>query len=213
MQDDSFVGKFYQFGEAILFLFYVNFLWVSFTLLGLVVFGLGPSTVAMFSIFRKWAMGEKGLPVFKMYWQAYREEFMKTNGITLLLIFIGYMLYINMQYFEVPIPWLNMTIKALFIIVFFMYLIMIAYFYPLYVHYDNKFYSYLKNALLITIYQPIRTFYLLAAVFTLYYLWVSFPIFLFLFGASLTSMIVMWISYRTFLRIEYKQSILAEQPS
>ncbi|GAE95199.1 hypothetical protein JCM21714_4413 [Gracilibacillus boraciitolerans JCM 21714] len=42
MNGDSLIGKFYQFGEAVLFLLYVNFLWIIFSLLGLIFFGIGP---------------------------------------------------------------------------------------------------------------------------------------------------------------------------
>ncbi|WP_058308040.1 YesL family protein [Gracilibacillus massiliensis] len=211
MNSDSWIGKFYQFGEAVMFLLYVNFLWVLFTLLGLIFFGLGPSTVAMFTVFRKWVMGEHGLNTTKLFWQTYKKEFIRSNCITWIVGIIGLMLLTNLQYFSLENPTLNIFFKALFIFITFLYFIMLIYLYPLYVHYQNSFKMYFKNALLIAIYQPIRTIYVLAACFTLYYLWATFPIFIFLFGGSLTSMVVMYITYITFAKIEYKQSLLEKK--
>ncbi|KRG11791.1 hypothetical protein ACA29_14620 [Lederbergia galactosidilytica] len=57
MFENKLFNNFYQFGETVLLLLYVNALWICFTLLGLIIFGLGPSTVAMYTIFRHWAMG------------------------------------------------------------------------------------------------------------------------------------------------------------
>lgn len=202
------MGRFYQFGEAVLFLFYVNFLWIVFTLLGLFFLGIGPSTVAMFAVFRKWSMGEQGFAVFPVFWKSYREEFLKANGLFWLLFLFGMMLLVNLHYFEVNDPTINLLVKATFILTAILYGLLLLYVFPLYVHYDRSIGQYIKNALLISLYQPLRTMYLLAACFVLYYLWVTFSVFLFLFGPSLTSLVVMWICYRTFIRIEYKQSLL-----
>ncbi|WP_163539300.1 DUF624 domain-containing protein [Gracilibacillus sp. YIM 98692] len=211
MNSDTFLGKFYQFGEGVLFLFYVNLLWVIGTTMGLLFFGVGPSTVAMFTIFRKWSMGEKGFSVGKIFLAVYRKEFWRANTLSWLMFLFGMMLIVNLQFFAVGNDTWNFLFKAVFMIIFLLYMIMLIYLFPLYVHYQTTFKQYFKNAFLIAIYQPVRTIYLLAACFTLYYLWVTFPIFIVFFGASLTSFIVMWISYRTFARIEYKQSLLQEK--
>ncbi|KAB8139310.1 DUF624 domain-containing protein [Gracilibacillus oryzae] len=210
MLGDGFIGKFYFFGETVLLLLYVNLLWVCFTLLGLVFFGIGPSTVAMFTVFRKWSMGEDDLPAFRIFWQTYKKEFIRANGLGLLLLFIGYMLYINFTFFEVDIVWLQQLSKILLIIAAIVYGIMIIYIFPMYVHYDNKLVAYFKNAVLIAVYSPIRTIYVIAACLTLYYLYFVLPVFLFFFGASLTSFVIMWIAYRTFQRLELRQEKLQE---
>ncbi|WP_018933047.1 YesL family protein [Gracilibacillus lacisalsi] len=211
MNSDSWIGKFYQFGEAVLFLLYVNFLWIVFSCIGLILFGLGPSTVAMFTVFRKWVMGEQGYHIGKLFWQTYRKEFLRANGITWITGLFGLMLLTNLQYFSLSDPIWNLIVKGVFLFFAFLFFIMVVYLFPLYVHYQNSFQQYFKNAFLIAIYQPLRTIYALAALFTLYYLLATFPIFIFLFGGSLTSMVVMYITYVTFVKIEYKQKRIEEQ--
>lgn len=202
---------FYRFGELVLLLLYVNFLWLSFTLLGCILFGFGPSTVAMFTVFREWSRGRSDVPVFQTFWKTFRTEFLKGNALGLLLLVFGYMLYFNLQYLELPGEWLSIISKYVLLMAAFVYGIMLIFIFPVYVHYENKLFAYFKNAIFIAVYQPIRTIYALAACFTLYYLFVMVPVFLFFLGASLTSFVLMWIGYRTFVRLEYKQAKLQEQ--
>lgn len=156
-------------------------------------------------------MGQHGHHVGKLFWETYRKEFFRANGITWIVGLFGLMIFTNLQYFSLQDPTWNLIFKGIFIFFAFLYFIMVLYLFPLYVHYHNSFQQYIKNAFLIAIYQPLRTIYALAALFTLYYLWVIFPIFIFLFGGSLTSMVIMYICYITFVKIEHKQQVINEQ--
>lgn len=199
-----------MFGETVFLLLYVNFLWICFTLVGFLVFGIGPSTVAMFTVFRKWSMGEDGIRVFKLFYKTYKKEFLRANAIGILLLVFGYMLYVNLNFLQLDREWLQQLMKTLFIVVTIVYGIMLLYIFPLYVHYENKLYLYFKNAILIALYSPVRTIYLIAACLTLYYLYFVLPVFIFFFGASLSSLVIMWIAYRTFIRLELRQEQMQE---
>ncbi|WP_163581834.1 YesL family protein [Gracilibacillus saliphilus] len=210
MLNDGFISKFYYFGETVFLLLYVNFLWICFTILGFIIFGIGPSTVAMFTIFRKWSKGDDGIRILYIFWKTYKKEFARANGLGLLLLIFGYMLYVNFNYLQLDIAWLQQLSKILLIIAATVYGIMFIYIFPMYVHYENKLFNYFKNAILMAIYSPIRTIYLIAACLTLYYLYFHLPVFIFFFGASLSSLVIMYITYRTFLRLEIRQSQLQE---
>lgn len=207
---DGLFGAFYRFGEIVLLLLYVNILWILFTLLGLGIFGIGPSTIAMYTVFRRWAMGESDVPVFIIFWKAFKESFLKANILAIILVVVGYMLYVNRNYFQLDDAWFSIIVRYIILIVSFIYGIMLIYIFPLFVHYENTFTNYFKNSILIAVYHPIRTIYAIAALFTLYYLFTILPVFIFLMGPSLVSLVVMWITYRTFLRIEYKQAQIQE---
>src|SRR4051812_16513904 len=79
---------------------YLNILWILFTLAGAVVLGIVPSTVAMFAVARKTAMGEEDIPVFKTFWRTYRTEFIRANGLGLLLTAIGLIWYFDLHFFR-----------------------------------------------------------------------------------------------------------------
>lgn len=117
----------------------------------------------------------------------------------------------NLNYLELQGEWISVISRYVILIAAVIYTIMLIYIFPLYVHYENRFFLYFKNSILVAIYHPIRTIYAIAALLTLYYLFYVLPVFIFLIGPSLTSMVIMWIVYRTFLRIEFKQEKLQEE--
>ncbi|OAK71959.1 YesL family protein [Lederbergia galactosidilytica] len=211
MFENKLFNNFYQFGETVLLLLYVNALWICFTLLGLIIFGLGPSTVAMYTIFRHWAMGRDDLPVFKTFWETFKREFLKANILGVILLMIAYMLYVNWNFLELDGEWITAFSQFILLVATVIYGVMLIYIFPIYVQYENKLFVYFKNAILMALYQPFRTLYAIAACLTLYYIFFILPVFIFLMGASLSSFVLMWITYRTFMRLEYKQAKLQEK--
>ncbi|MCJ7840849.1 DUF624 domain-containing protein [Lederbergia sp. NSJ-179] len=211
MFENKLFGRFYQFGETVLLLLYVNALWVCFTLLGLIIFGFGPSTVAMYTIFRHWAMGRDDLPVFQTFWNTFKKEFFKANALGIILLLIAYMLYVNLNFLALDGEWISAFSHYILLFATVIFGVMLIYIFPMYVHYENKLFIYFKNAILMALYQPFRTLYAIAACLTLSYLFFVLPVFIFLMGASLTSFVLMWIAYRTFMRLEYKQAKLQEK--
>ncbi|MBP1916542.1 putative membrane protein YesL [Lederbergia galactosidilyticus] len=211
MFENKLFNNFYQFGETVLLLLYVNALWICFTLLGLIIFGLGPSTVAMYTIFRHWAMGRDDLPVFKTFWETFKSEFLKANILGVILLMIAYMLYVNWNFLELDGEWITAFSQFILLVATVIYGVMLIYIFPIYVQYENKLFVYFKNAILMALYQPFRTLYAIAACLTLYYIFFILPVFIFLMGASLSSFVLMWITYRTFMRLEYKQAKLQEK--
>lgn len=57
----------------------VNLLWILFTFLGLVVFGLGPSTTAMAVVINRWINGEENFSMLSLFKKIYFNYFIKTN--------------------------------------------------------------------------------------------------------------------------------------
>ena len=79
MAIDGFLRKIYDISAWITRLMYVNLLWILFMLAGLIVMGVFPSTTAMFSVTRKWILGETDTPVFHTFWKAYKQNFLQSN--------------------------------------------------------------------------------------------------------------------------------------
>ncbi|WP_260843514.1 YesL family protein, partial [Staphylococcus epidermidis] len=69
--------------EAVVKIAWLNGLWLLFTLLGGVLFGWAPSTAAMCAVIRKWLMGQKDVPIFPLFLDTYKKEFLKVNAIGL----------------------------------------------------------------------------------------------------------------------------------
>ncbi|WP_088105220.1 YesL family protein [Halalkalibacter urbisdiaboli] len=207
MNQGGFMGGFYRFGEVFFLMAYLNALWVVFTLLGFVIFGWAPSTTAMFAVLRKWMMGESDRPVFSLFRETYRKEFFRANAIGLVFAFVGYMLYVNLLFFQVENQWIHVGVRYMTIAILIICSIMLTYIFPLMVHYEASIYQYLKNSLLVSFFQPLRTFYTLAAALTVYHILFTIPGLIPFLGISLLGFVIMWTTYRTFLRMDHKQQL------
>ena len=101
MRDKGVMAMMYGACEAIMKIAWLNGIWVLFTLGGGIVFGWAPSTAAMFTVVRKWLLGRTDAPLFKTFYQTYKKEFFKANGLGLILITAGTILFVNYQFFRV----------------------------------------------------------------------------------------------------------------
>lgn len=180
-----------------------NLLWIGFTLLGLVVLGAAPATVALFSIVRKWVMGEKDIPIMKTFWQYYRKDFIKSNILGLLFFVIGFVLYVDFRFvLNYEGVW-NIVLLIMVVAVCAAYLLTLAYFFPVYVHFELPgLKGYIKNAFLIGISQLPTTLLMIGGIFLSYVIFRFLPGSLLFYCASLISFFLYYSAHRVFLKID-----------
>lgn len=193
---------FYKFCLMFARLAYVNILWIFFILLGLGIFGFFPSTVAMFTLIRQWVQGNVDEPVFRTFWNTYKREFVKTNLIGITYYAAGLILYIDILYFSSP-----HTIFLLFLYYFFwvltgIYLLLGIFLFPVYVHYQLKWWQYFRSTLLIMLMNPLVVVSFLLVLGGAGILLRAIPGLIPLFSGSAITYILMLISYRTFSKME-----------
>lgn len=193
MDIDTVVSNYYNFAVKITKLLYLNLLWGVFTLLGLIIFGIMPSTVAMFSVTRKWILGDSNIAIFETFWETYKKEFLKANGYGIVFGGVTYILLVGYQILrtQITIPYViagYITIGLLLVT-----LVVITYFFPVYVHFDIKMSDYLKWPLVIGINHPILTVLLVGGLTIISYLLLKYtPGILLFVGGSLTAYISNW---------------------
>ena len=90
-----FSGALYRIMVWITRLAYLHLLWILFTLAGAVIFGLFPSTTAMFAIVRDWLNGKTDRNLFSIFWIYFKAEFWKSNRLG--LVVIGLLLLISLD--------------------------------------------------------------------------------------------------------------------
>src|SRR5699024_9214870 len=117
---------------------YVNLLWFVFTILGLVIFGMGPSTTAMFAVIRKWQMDGLETPIFKTFWHSYKIEFKKANLLFLLLFAVGYTLFFDFRFLLQMEGWQFTMLAVLVASILFVFTFTVFFIYPMFVHYNLK---------------------------------------------------------------------------
>jgi uncharacterized membrane protein YesL len=190
---------------------YLNILWILFTLVGAVVLGIVPSTVASFAVARKTAMGEEDVPVFKTFWKTYRSEFIRANGLGLLLTAIGLVWYFDLHFFRQYDGTFFTIMNYLMMMIGMVYFIMLLFIFPVFVHYDLKIYQYVTHALKIGFLKPITIVFMLVGSLCTYYFLIYLPGLIPIFGISFFVYFNMWVAYKSFenidgVRVEQTQS-------
>ncbi|MDX5474172.1 MAG: YesL family protein [Bacillaceae bacterium] len=202
------IGSFYTACEWIVRLAYVNVLWVGFTLMGFVVFGIFPATVAAFTISRKWINGESDIPIFRQFWQTYKKEFLQSNLLGLIIFIIGSILYFDLYFFYNLEGLYAKLLFYLFVALAVNYGVMLLHIFPIYVHYDLKRMQYLKYALIIGMSNPFHTFSMVLILIFLYFLLDVAPAASLFFSMAPLSYMYMLLSVHIHRKLEQKKQLI-----
>ncbi|WP_169729371.1 YesL family protein [Thermoactinospora rubra] len=164
--------RLYNACDQLLWAIRLNLLWIAFTLLGGVVLGLGPATVAAYTLARRHARGES-FQVWTEFARAYRREFVRGSLLVLPLTATGVLLVGNLLYFTAQ----GMTALRLTTYVALAALVVVAaYLLPMYVHYDLRVSAYLPKASLFALTRPASSILLLFAFVAIAHTVEAFPI-------------------------------------
>ncbi|WP_183041218.1 YesL family protein [Salipaludibacillus neizhouensis] len=189
MESTGVVGGIYKVCEWIMKLAYINILWGLFSLLGLVIFGFFPATVAMFTLIRK-LLSNEDVPTFRTFWTTYKKEFKKSNSLGLVLVIIGFIFYIDLEFLRQSTGFLHLLYIP-FLIMSLVYILIVLYIFPVYVHYDLKLLQVIKNAFFIMLLYPIYTIIAILISLVALYLMIKIPSLIVLFSGSIFSLIIM----------------------
>jgi uncharacterized membrane protein YesL len=207
MEETRYIGKIYSLCEWIMRLAYLNILWILFTFAGLILFGIAPATTAMFAITRKWVMGNSDIKIFSIFWENYRKEFLRVQPLGLLLLLIGFVFWIDYQFYLKGNADIFLPIKLFVVGLFVLYVMFLLFIFPVYVHYQSKPLQYVKNVLLIVLSYPLECILMICGCLFMFLFVFNFS------GLSLflsISPLALWltlISHHVFSKMEQKLNI------
>ncbi len=193
--------------EWITKLAYLNLLWLGFSLLGLGIFGFFPATVSMFTVVRKWLIGETDTPIFHTYWKTYKQEFLKSNGLGLIMLIFCGLIVLDLVFMNKNGAWFTNLIQIPIYLFIFSCVMTMMYLFPVYVHYDLKFIDVFKNSFLIMLINPISNLVVIIGIVSVYLVMKFIPGLAFFFGGSVPVLIIMAACYVAFNRIDQKKHI------
>ncbi|KIL38577.1 membrane protein [Gordoniibacillus kamchatkensis] len=235
MEMKGLMGGFYRISEWIMRLSVTNLLWIvcsipffylllvgvisgvevfqqSLILMAIVApFTLFPATAALFTVARKWVTGEGDVPMFKTFFRGYKENYVQSMVGGILYAVIGVILFVNYRFYLTQAGSLKL-LSVLFITFAVILIASLFNFFSIIVHLHMKTLQIVKNALLITIGNPIASVSLVVCNGII--VWVSTAKFTFLipfFMGSLMAAFSFWIFHRSFSRLQQKQQELAEK--
>ena len=214
MQNNVVFGRLYIVCDWIMKLAYLNFLWIIFTVGGLIVFGMIPATVSLFAIVRKWLITkETDLPIFHTFYQNYKNEFLKSNKLGLVLVLMGLFLYYDFKLIMLSGGMLQYTLTIPLLLISLFYCITLLYIFPVYVHFDQKVFQYVKNSFYIGLINIDITILIILLIFLIGFFFSSIPGLLPFFCLSLPVFAIMCGAALSFQRIEKKQQKISTQKS
>ncbi|WP_017471156.1 YesL family protein [Amphibacillus jilinensis] len=182
----------------------INFMWFLFLFSGLFIFGFFPATVAALGVSRKLilANGQKDIWLWKTFKDMYKKAFVFANLTGWAVLAIGMVLYINFRLIESAQNEMYFFIPFAFYFVAFVYLIMVIWLFPLYIHYEATWKQHIKNALIFGIGKIHYTMTIIIFVSAVVYLSLEFPSLIVFFSIGLTSTLVMWVMLSAFRKID-----------
>ncbi|GFN30235.1 YesL family protein [Paenibacillus xylaniclasticus] len=169
-------------GEVQLSMLYTSLVFVPFTLF--------PATAALFTVTRKWVMGEVDVPLFKTFFRGYKENYVQSMVGGLLYTVAYAIILIDFKvYWDQP----NMQlISYLFVGFLFILVVSMFNFFSMIVHYHMKTIQLLKNSILITIGKPFRSISTLFMAAIVFYVSLQFTFLFPFFTASIIGYISFW---------------------
>lgn len=196
----------YKVSDWVMRLVYVNILWIILTLLGFVVGGFFPATVAMLTVVRHWIMGSSDTPIFHTFWVSYKKNFLKANILGGIITCTGLILYLDLLFFRDLGGLVGYILLFLSFSIAILYLMVAFFIFPVFVHFDIKMVEYVKYAFIIGASYPLHVLYIGFSTFIILYVTASFPIIAFFFSGSLLSLLIMRFAYTAFESIEKKNN-------
>jgi len=151
--------RLYDAADEVLWAAKLNALWALFTLAGGVLLGVGPATVAAYTLARRHSFGES-FPAWPAFVASYRREFGRGCALVLPLAAATVLLITNYFYFAALGPAARVprlaTLAALLTLA-----MIAAYLLPMAVHYDLPTRAYLRKAALFALTRPAASVLLL----------------------------------------------------
>jgi len=193
----------YDMGNWVAKMMYLHILWVFFSLLGLVIFGVWPATVALFAITRKWVEEDIDIPILSNFVKVYRSQFLKANMVGLLVfslgIFLAYDFYLSKEVLQ------SFFVHIGLIMIMFIYFLIVLYLFPVFVRYDLKFFQFFKQSFLVALAQPLESAGMIFMLIIYYYLFNILPVLAVFLGSSAIAYTLTGLAHRSFIKIEEKR--------
>lgn len=198
----GFSDKLYYASDFIMKIAYLNILWMVFTILGGVILGWAPSTIALFTVVRNWIKDEKDQSFFNTFWTTYKKEFLKANALGAIILIVGYILSVNLQFILQQSGIGFFALRIFTLIIMFICFCALLIIFPMYVQYELPFLQYFNKAVMIGFVKPVWTIILVIGFSVSSFILLTLPGLIPFFGISFSSYLIMSIAFQTFHSLE-----------
>jgi uncharacterized membrane protein YesL len=164
-------------------------------------FTVFPATAALFTVVRKWIMGNTDVSTFKTFFQGYKENYVKSmlGGLIYSLLFV--IMYVDVTVYMTQMA--NFKIVGILMLVLMIILFVSMFnFFSIIVHYQMTFKEVVTNSILLTIARPFRVFSTLIAGAVLIYIGLRYPALFFICIPTLIAMAAFFNFFATYNKLQ-----------
>ncbi|OKP85027.1 hypothetical protein A3842_07760 [Paenibacillus sp. P3E] len=164
-------------------------------------FTVFPATAALFTVVRKWVMGNTDVSTFRTFFQGYKENYLKSmlGGAIYTLLFV--VMYVDVTVYMTQMA--NFRIVGILMLVLMIILFVSMFnFFSIVVHYQMTFKEVVTNSILLTIARPIRVFSTLIGSAVLAYIGLRYTVLYAICIPTLISMLAFFNFYATYNKLQ-----------
>jgi uncharacterized membrane protein YesL len=205
MEMNGIMGVFHRFSLWVIRLTYLNLLWILFTLVGLVIFGIGASTLALFAVVRKMIVFDEDVKIYQTFKEQFKLNFLRGMKLSFLYTGIGLLIYFYIRYFSLFDGMLYEIVVGFFTILFILFGLAVCYIFPLCSHFQMKTFVYLKNSFLFPVFAPLQTLLIVLGLILCTIFFTFVPGFLPFLGISLPAYVISFFAQLSFKLLEEKR--------
>lgn len=204
------MNKFNIFSEWVMNLFILQLLWIGGTLIGGVIFGLFPATIALYASLRKLKHQVPDFKLFRYFVQEYKNNFKTSFIIGLFYIAAGLLGVVYYHFLNATTnSWLAYTHPFMYIILI-LILFVLLYLIPVFVHYEVRLRSLVQTTFLIMMSHMKWNLPLLLTLVAVSILFIRFSVVFLFFGISLPAFIILYYCMRAFKDFDLEKEKIAD---
>lgn len=201
---------YYKYSRKISIVFYLNLLWVLFSCLGLVVFGVSPATTVLYKLSARIIRGEE-FPIFQTFWAHFKEDFVKANLLVGTLMISLYFLLVQYQILSLYNNLYFLVARYIIIGFVFVYMMITVFILPVFAKYPS---ANLKGVYKLSfIFSIARPFFSIATLIGLtainWFILSYLPVVMIFVGVSLNVFAHQWFVDRKLVRMTEETSQVA----
>lgn len=196
------------FSEWVMNLFLLHIYWIVGTLLGGVVFGIVPSSIAMFSTIRKLFTHSNTVNIFDYFKKEYKINFKNSFAIGFLYLVIALFIYSYIRFISATTASL-LAYTHIFIYVFlFLLITFVFYLIPVYVHFEMELKRLIPNTFRILLTNMKWNFPMFFTILAVILVYIRFSVSLLFFGMSLPAFVISYFCRKSFQDFQDKKKEL-----
>ncbi|MBT2734429.1 YesL family protein [Bacillus sp. ISL-7] len=195
--NNGILNKFHSLSTWISNLAYINILWLTFTLLGGVLLGIFPATIAMFFIIKRMFLEKSDFSIIKEFTILYKKEFKKSNLLFFPFILLAIIIAADIRFISSLDFAFNSLVVKLFYVLLFLLAMIFLYSLVVYIYGARGKKEIFKSSLYILFHNPMTNLYILTGLLLLHFLTLKVAGLSVVFSGSVFSLIVLMIVQKT----------------